>query len=137
MLANVVSAIFGRKINRTETISPLIVTFVSMGVGSFVMLIIGGTTQGFGILTGKDWLIIVWLALVNTALAFTLWNKTLRTLSAIESSIINSLMLPQIAILALVFLGEKLTPKLVIGLGLVFTGVVIVQLKNRTSGKIG
>ena len=40
-----------------------------------------------------------WLALVNSAFAFTLWNRTLRTLSATESSVINNTMLIQIAIL--------------------------------------
>ena len=34
----------------------------------------------------------------NTALAFTLWNGALRTLSAMESSLINGTMLVQIAL---------------------------------------
>jgi hypothetical protein len=34
------------------------------------------------------------------------WNKSLQTLTAVESSIINSTMLPQIAILAWLLLGE-------------------------------
>jgi drug/metabolite transporter (DMT)-like permease len=63
----------------------------------------------------QSWLLIAWLAVVNTAFAFTLWNHTLRTLSAVESSIINNLMLPQIAILAFVFLGETLNGKEILG----------------------
>jgi drug/metabolite transporter (DMT)-like permease len=72
-----------------------------------------------------------WLAIVNTAVAFTLWNHTLRTLSAVESSIINNLMMPQIAILAFVFLGETLSGKEIAGLVLVGFGVILVQLQKK------
>jgi drug/metabolite transporter (DMT)-like permease len=49
----------------------------------------------------------------------------------VESSIINSLMMPQIAILAFLFLGESLTVKEIVGLVLVSLGVVVVQLQKR------
>jgi drug/metabolite transporter (DMT)-like permease len=134
MFGNVIASLLGRNVNRSAVHSPLLVTFVSMGVGSALMLGFGATVQGFGSLNWTDWFIIAWLALVNTAFAFTLWNKTLRTLTAIESSVINSLMMPQIAILALVFLGEKLTIKEIFGLVLVGLGVLIVQLQRRRNG---
>lgn len=68
--------------------------------------------------------------MVNTALAFTLWNNTLRTLTATESSVINSTMLPQIAILAWLFLGEPLNLQQMIGIILVGIGMLTVQLKR-------
>src|SRR5215207_657517 len=110
-LSNAISALLGRQANRLATSSPLIITFISMGIGSFLLLGIGITVQGFGKPDLQSWLLISWLAVVNTAFAFTLWNRTLQTLSAVESSIINGLMMPQIAILAFVFLGETLTGK--------------------------
>jgi drug/metabolite transporter (DMT)-like permease len=54
--------------------------------------------QGLPALIWQSWAIIAWRAVVNTAFAFTLWNLTLRTLSATESSIINNVMLIQIPI---------------------------------------
>ncbi|MFW9997951.1 MAG: EamA family transporter, partial [Candidatus Odinarchaeota archaeon] len=59
--------------------------------------------------------------------AFTLWNKTLQTLRAVDSSLINSTMLPQTVILALIFLGER--PELLdwVGLLLLMSSVVLVQ----------
>jgi len=131
MFGNAASSLLGRKVNLQEHLSPLIVTFVSMGVGSIVLLVIGVTTQGLGHPSLEDWAIIAWLAVVNTAFAFTIWNHTLQTLSAVESSIINSLMMPQIAILAFIFLGEGLTAKEIIGLILVGVGVLVVQLRKR------
>jgi drug/metabolite transporter (DMT)-like permease len=73
-------------------------------------------------------MIIAWLAFVNTAVAFTLWNKSLQSLTAIESSIINNTMLPQIAILAWIFLDEPLNLRQILGLGLVTIGIIIVQV---------
>ena len=131
VLANAGSSLLGREINRSGLVSPLLVTFISMGIGSVLLLATGIATQGFGVITWQDWAIIIWLALVNTAFAFTLWNHTLRSLSAVESSVINSLMMPQIAILAFIFLDEALSTKEIWGLVLVGIGVLIVQLKRQ------
>jgi drug/metabolite transporter (DMT)-like permease len=130
MFANVASSLFSREVNRTGNLSPLIVTFVSMGVGSVLMLVTGLAVQGSGTLTGTDWAIIAWMAIVNTALAFTLWNRSLQVLTAVESSVLNSLMMPQIAILAFLFLGEQIPLKALGGLILVFAGSIIVQIKK-------
>ena len=126
--ANAVASVLGRAINRQQTIPPLIVTIVSMGFGSFILLGIGLVFQGLPPIDPVGWIIVVWLAVVNTALAFTLWNKTLRILSAVESSIINSTMLIQIAVLAWLFLGERLVLSEVVGLLLVVISVIIVQI---------
>jgi drug/metabolite transporter (DMT)-like permease len=131
VLANAGSSILGRGVNRRGDVDPLIVTVISMGFGAFALLVTGLSTQGLPALRIVDWVIIGWLALVNTALAFTLWNHTLRTLTAVESSIINSTMLVQIAVLAWLFLGEGLTWQRVLGLVLAGLGSVVVQLRRR------
>lgn len=133
VFSNAAGSLLGRQANRLANSSPLIITFISMGIGSILLLAMGITLQGFGALDLQGWLLIAWLAIVNTAFAFTLWNYTLRTLSAVESSVINSLMMPQIAVLAFIFLGETLTGKEIIGLLLVSVGVIVVQLQKRRS----
>lgn len=131
VLANAAGAVLGRQVNQQATLPPLLVTFVSMGIGSALLLGLGGVIQGFGLLQGSQWVIIGWLALVNTAFAFTLWNRTLQTLTAVESSVLNSLMLPQIALLAWLFLGEGLSGRQIVGLVLVGMGVLLVQVWRR------
>lgn len=126
--ANAASSIFGRYINTQEKLNPLVVTSISMGIGGALMLLIGVLAQGMGTLNLTQWAIIGWLAVVNTAIAFTLWNKSLQTLTAVESSIINGTMLPQIAVLAWIFLGEPLGGKEILGLVFVLAGTLIVQL---------
>jgi drug/metabolite transporter (DMT)-like permease len=133
VVTNAASALLGRQVNRLATISPLLITFVSMGIGSILLFALGITVQGYGNIDLQSWLLIIWLAIVNTAFAFTLWNHTLRTLSAVESSIINSLMMPQIAVLAFLFLGETLRIREILGLVLVGLGVMVVQLRKRYS----
>lgn len=128
VVANALSAVLGRAINRGGQIAPLTVTVVSMGIGAALLLLAGLATQGLPALSLQSWAIIGWLAVVNTAFAFTLWNQTLRTLSAVESSIINSTMLVQIALLAWLFLGERLTWQEIAGLALAVVGVLLVQL---------
>lgn len=73
-------------------------------------------------------LIILWLAVVNTALAFFLWNHALRTIPAYELSVIQNAMLPEIAILAWLFLGEQLSLIMGIGIVIVIVGVALTQI---------
>jgi drug/metabolite transporter (DMT)-like permease len=130
VLANAGAAILGRNINRKRDIHPITVTTISMGIGAPVLLVAGISVQGFPAFSPRGWLIIAWLAVVNTAFAFTLWNHTLRSLSAMESSIINGTMLIWIPILAVIFLGEDVSPTEIVGLVVVAVGTLIVQLRS-------
>lgn len=131
VLAYSISNLMGRQINHKSGLSPIIVTTISMGIGGLLLLTLGGATQGFGHLDLSQWLIVGWLAVVNTAFAFTLWNTALRTLSAVEAGIINNTMLIQVAILSWLFLDESLTSRQIFGMLLVIAGMVVVQLRSR------
>lgn len=132
VFSNAFSSVLGRGINRSSKFHPLTVTVVSMGIGSIVMLIIGLAVQGLPYLSLTNILLLLWLSVVNTALAFTLWNQSLRTLTAMESSIINGTMLIQIAFLAWIFIGEPVTWREGIGMIIAAGGAVVVQIKRRT-----
>jgi drug/metabolite transporter (DMT)-like permease len=131
VLANSGSAVLGRNINREAKINPVVVTIVSMGIGSIILLISGIVIQGLPPISCQNMLYLLWLAIINTALAFTIWNFTLRTLSAMESSIINGTMLIQIAVLAWIFLGEEITLQEGIGMLTAACGAVLVQFRKR------
>jgi drug/metabolite transporter (DMT)-like permease len=136
VIANAASSLLGRRVNRQSGLPPIIVTVVSMGVGAALLLAAGFVFQGLGHIDPTQWLIIAWLAVVNTALAFTLWNLTLQTLTAVESSVLNNTMLPQIAVLAWLFLGESLSPRRLLGMILVGFGALIVQVwRSKVTGR--
>lgn len=129
VVANAVASVLGRAVNRSERIGPLAVTVGSMGIGSAALLTAGVVTQGLPALDARGWSIVLWLAVVNTAFAFTLWNHTLRTLTATESSVLNNTMLLQIAVLAWLFLGEALSPKEILAFAVAAAGILVVQLR--------
>ena len=130
IMANAGASILGRQVNRSEVWPPLVVTAVSMAIGAAVLVSIGIAAEGIPAISGRGWAILLWLAIVNTAWAFTLWNRTLRTLTAVESSVINATMLIWIPILAWLFLGETFGPTAVAGLILAGAGTVLVQLRR-------
>ncbi len=131
VLSNALASVIGRAVNRSLAIPPLLVTTISMGIGAGVLLGIGLVVEGLPPLSLTSVVIVVWLAVVNTAFAFTLWNRSLRTLSALESSVINNTMMIQIPVLAWLFLGEALTPKVGLGLLLAGAGILLVQFHAR------
>jgi drug/metabolite transporter (DMT)-like permease len=135
LLANSWASLLGRSVNRCGDLHPLLVTVVSMGVGSVLLLAAGLIVEGVPRLSLSGWGIILWLAIVNTALAFTLWNHTLRSLTAIESTLINNTMLVQIAILAWLFLDEPISAREGVGLTMAVMGVLCVQLAGDRSKK--
>ncbi|NWF48908.1 MAG: DMT family transporter [Ignavibacteriaceae bacterium] len=131
VLANSASAVLGRSINRSARINPIVVTIISMGIGSILLLLLGIILQGLPTISFENLLYLLWLAVINTALAFTIWNFTLRTLSAMESSIINGTMLIQIAVLAWIFLGEAITLQKGIGMLIAAGGALLVQITKK------
>ena len=132
VIANASSSVLGRKINRDGKLSPLTITIVSMGFGSTIMLFVGLFFQGFDGISLNNFLLLLWLSVVNTALAFTLWNLSLKTLTAMESTIINGTMLIQIAFLSYIFLGEVITLQEGIGMAIAAVGALLVQIKQKS-----
>ena len=131
VFANSSSAVLGRDINRPGKLNPFVVTVISMGVGSVLLLVVGIVLQGLPPIGTQNIIYLFWLAIINTAIAFVIWNYTLRTLTAMESSIINGTMLIQIAILAWLFLGEGITLQEIIGMAVAAFGAVLVQLRRN------
>jgi drug/metabolite transporter (DMT)-like permease len=127
LAANVVAALLGRAANRERDLSPIVVTVVSMSVGASILAALGIGIEGTPSVSTNAWLILGWLAVVNTALAFTLWNRSLQHLTATESAAINNTMLIQIAVLAWLFLGEVPGGLDIVGMVGVSVGVYLAQ----------
>lgn len=136
VLANAGQNLLGRKVNRDLGLPPSLVTAASMAAGAAALLGGGVALQGWPEIAPRGWLIVGWLAAANTALAFWLWNRAQAVLSALEASLINNTMLIQIAVLAVLFLGERLTAPQVAGLALAGGGVLFVQLARMRAARV-
>jgi drug/metabolite transporter (DMT)-like permease len=122
--SNVVAALLGRWVNRMQHSLPLVTTAISMAMGAALLVVTGLVVEGVPAVTARAVAVIAWLAVVNTAFAFTLWNQSMRHLTATESAVINNTMLVQIALLAWAFLGETPSPVQVVGIVTVSVGVM-------------
>jgi non-canonical purine NTP pyrophosphatase (RdgB/HAM1 family) len=127
LAANAASSLMGRSVNRGSAAGPLVTTAVSMTAGALVLMSAGVAVDGIPVLSLQAVAIIAWLAVVNTALAFTLWNFSLRQLTASQSSVINNAMLVQIGLLGWAFLGQEPGPWQWAGLIVVSAGVAAGQ----------
>jgi drug/metabolite transporter (DMT)-like permease len=107
---------------------PLGLTAVAMAVGSAATLVLAVVSEGVAIFSPRVRLLIVWIAAVNTALAYTLWAQSQRTLRAVESSVLGDLTTIQVAAIGWLVLGEGLTLAQLVGLLLALFGVALVQI---------
>jgi drug/metabolite transporter (DMT)-like permease len=131
VLANAASAVLGRVVARDairQLGGAVVMTTLGMAVGGSLLVAVGIALEGPPRIGPAAWLILAWLVVVNTAFAFVLWNDSLRVLTAVESSVLNNLMLVQIAALAWIFLGETLDARELVGIALALAGIVVVQL---------
>jgi len=132
---NIIGSLLSRRINRGARMNAYIVSTVSIGVGGPMMLLAGIIMNGMPVFNNEGLVILGWLAVINTAVAFPLWNFSLQTLTAMESNIISNTMLIYVTILAYIFLGEQLTSQQEIGLILTGVGAVLVQMRSYRKRK--
>ena len=127
LLANSFSSIIGRAINRARDTPTLVVTGIMMSIGSIFLMLFGLISEPIVSLSLMSWFYVLWLAAINTALAFYLWNKAMRVLRAIDMTLINSTMMPQIVILSILFLGEY--PNYLDWIGLIILAVSVAAVQ--------
>lgn len=126
LVANAIAALYGRAALRDVARSPgttLVLTCHSMLVGAVCLAVTALVAEGVPTVTGRATVLIAWLALVNTAAAFTWWNLCLRTVPAGQMAAINGLMMPQIACFGWLLFDERLGPRELVGLLAVVVGV--------------
>ncbi len=120
-------AVLGRQMAKDQGIDLLALTAIPLAVGGASLLFIALPLEGLPTLSTSAWAIVLWLALVNTALANLLYNHTLRSLTALEMSVMLNLAPLVTALLAWLVLQESLTEPQIAGLAVVVVGVMLVQ----------
>ncbi len=123
--------ILGRNLARGKSLSTLHLTGIPLGIGGGILLLIAIPLENWPIIDQKVLIIILWLAIVNTAVAYFLYNHALKTITALEMNVFLNLSPLGTAALAWILLGESLTFKQLIAIAIVIIGVTLVQVKRN------
>ncbi|SEK60797.1 DMT family transporter [Paenibacillus sp. OK003] len=102
-----------------------------MAIGAFGMLVIGLIFEGLPSFSWPLVGIILWLGIINGSFAFSLWTWSQKHLRAYENSLINNLMLLEVAVLDVLILHRNLSVVEVFGLLMVGLAVVFVQIYSH------
>ncbi len=131
LVAFSVFGVLGREVARQRQLNTIILTALPLAFGGACLLGLALPIEGIPHMTPTAWGLVLWLAVVNTALAYVLYNHALRELTALEMNILLNMNPLITAIWAWPLLGEKLS--LVEGAGMLVAvaGVVLVQQKRK------
>ncbi|MCD4673854.1 MAG: DMT family transporter [Anaerolineaceae bacterium] len=122
--------ILGRGLARENRIHTIHLTGIPLGIGGGILLLFAVPMEGWPIFDQKVLLIILWLAIINTAVAYFLYNHALKTITALEMNVFLNLSPLGTAALAWLLLGESLTGKKLLGIAIAIIGVTLVQVKQ-------
>ena len=124
--------ILGREIARARQVDTLSLTAIPLAFGGGLLLLIAFPIEGLPQISMRGWSIVLWLAVVNTALAYMVYNHSLRMLTALEMNVLLNLSPLGTAVLAWLLLGERLSRIQIVGMFTVIGGVILVQWRARS-----
>jgi len=131
LLGFLIFGILGRELARDRVVDTLSLTAIPLAFGGSLLLLVGIIVEGQPGFAPTAWLIIIWLAVINTSFAYFIYNRSLQVLTALEINVLLNLGPFGTALLAWVLLSETLTLVQILGMIVVVTGVVFVQARTN------
>lgn len=133
-IAYALYSIFGKTALRRYSI--LTTLTYAMGVGTIALGLLGLQQRTFHVGHRlQAWIALVYLALVTTLLAQSLYLTGLRRIQASKASIVATIEPVVAGALGFFLLGERLEPLQIVGGVLILAAVLAVQLGDRASGE--
>jgi len=119
---------------------PVPLSVVQMGVGALVGWAFVGARGGMQVPWDRiPWGVMIYLAVVATALVITLQTWALARTSSVKAALLFSTEPIFAALFAAAFFAERMTPRELLGAGLILVGVLVSELwrpaMERLSGK--
>jgi drug/metabolite transporter (DMT)-like permease len=109
---------------------PIQATSMTLILGTVLFLPIGlvpATQFAFGNLSGAGWLQILYLALITSVVAYLLWYYALGRIEAGKVALFTYLQPVLTTIMAVIILGQEVTPAFLVGGTVALAGVVMAQ----------
>ena len=119
-----------REIARDRQVGIVILTAVPLGIGGGALLLLAIAVEGVPNMPLVAWGVVLGLALVNTLLAYLLYNHSLQHITAVEANVLLNLAPLGTALIAWGALGEQLTPLQVAAMVLVMGGASLAQRRK-------
>jgi DME family drug/metabolite transporter len=110
---------------------PVQVTAITFSVGAIVLLLINLAAGVVPVETTQGWALVVYLGLVPTAIAYWMFQKGLRSVSATVASIISMLDPVVAALLAWILFGETLAASGIAGALLLVLSIILLSLEQQ------
>mgnify|MGYP006281021533 FL=1 len=131
LIAFLIFGLLGREIARDQLLDNLTLTALPLGIGGGLLLLIAFPLEGFPSFTFQSVRVILWLAVINTALGYLAYNHSLQELTAMEINSILNLTPLGTMLLSWWLLGEQLAPLQVAGMVVMVAGVIVVERTGR------
>lgn len=117
----------------TETAPPLLVAAVRMPLAGAALLPFVYRKYGWYKPTRKQWLLLLWIGVTSIFVHQLFLASGVMSTTATNASLILGLNPLTTALLAALFVGEKLSPRLLLGIMAGFAGVLIVVLSGASA----
>jgi len=112
-------------------VDTLTLTALPLAIGGGLLLAIALPLEGIPSASPRTWGLVLFLAVINTALGYMLYYHALQSLQAFEMNVMLNLSPIWTAVLGWLLLDEVLTSPQWAGILLVLMGVMLVQKRNN------
>ncbi|MBU2611826.1 MAG: EamA family transporter [Chloroflexi bacterium] len=134
LIAFTIFGVLGRDAARGQKVDTLALTAIPLALGGGLLLLIALPLEGLPHASPATWGLVLWLAAVNTALGYIMYNHSLQVLTAFEMNVMLNLSPVLTAIMGWFLLSERLTILQWIGMVVVILGVALVCTQRLSSG---
>jgi drug/metabolite transporter (DMT)-like permease len=122
-------SLLGRGIARDKELDTLRLTTLPLLIGGGVSLVLAFVIEGWPVFTWQGALVVSWLAIINTAFGYMLYNHSLKDLTALEMNMVMNLSPLFTALMGWIILSENLTLVQIVGMLIMVCGVLLVQMR--------
>lgn len=120
-------SLLGRGIAREKSLDTLVLTTLPLIIGGLIAICLALVVEGIPHFTSRSVWVVLWLAVVNTALGYLLYNHSLQELTALEMNMVMNLSPLFTALLSWILLGDRLGLFQGLGMVVMIAGVIMVQ----------
>lgn len=112
-------------------VDTLTLTALPLAIGGGLLLAIAAPLEGLPSASFQTWGLVLFLAAINTALGYVLYNHALQSLQAFEMNVTLNLSPIWTALLGWLLIGEVLIGRQWAGIFVVMLGVLLAQQRNN------